>query len=98
MPRVGTVTHLKKVGSVSKKKETIYKFAKCDLSPVSLEACVVLATLGQYTLAQWGHRSSTSRECPGSTSGDPQAPGHALRVLQAPLLQGITSSVLENLM
>lgn len=96
MPWVGTVAHLKEVGSVNK-EEAICKFAKCDLSLVSLEARVVLATLGQYTLAQWGHQPNTSRECPGSTSGDPQAPGHALRVLQAPLLQGVTSSVLENL-
>lgn len=51
MPWVGTVAHLKEVGSVSK-EEAIYKFAKCDLGLVSLEARVVLATLGQYTLAQ----------------------------------------------
>lgn len=97
VPQVGTVAHLRDVGSVSK-EEAIYKFARCDLSLISPETCVVLATLGQYTLAQWGHQSSTSRECPGSTSGDSQAPGHALLVLQAPLLQGLTSSVLENLM
>lgn len=55
------------------------------LSQVTLEACVIPATLGQYTLGRWWHQSSTFREGPRSTRETHKPPttipgGHQLRV------------------